>query len=1534
MGEMTHWGKDLAMSVFRSGLGAVVAGLVLVSCAGNEASSVEKRQSALPLPVTFTLTAPLGVSPLAPVLESATSLVIGASAKVNPSAPVVAMGATGTTRAEPGAVLNDLWSRGPTDLRDRVKINGFVHAKTLTLGNGVVVDPAKIDRAPVFDPISTLSWTVTFPATPPTDDVILTPPEKSSIVPGYYGQVTLNTLNNQASELTLQSGTYYIDSLTLNSNTKIWLDQSQGPVLIYVSQVVAFRATFAALDGSAPDLFVGYSGSPQLFVEANYRGALVAPNATVTIRSVAVPHSGFFAGKSVELDANAVVNYAYPTPIIGAATPDETTCRAMVPLRAGLVGNAQLQQYAKDLARYCGLCRSTHDSDSDGVWDCVDDCPNDPAKTKPGIAGCGYSDVPSGPDGIPRGIDQCDQDPRNIAPGDCGCVGQANKKPASTPCFDPVCPGQTNPTCDGNGICGTTNCKAQPDCVPFVFQGHAYQFCGAVIPQGTPPAVPKNESGAFNACTAKGLVMARVDTYEQNQRIQGLLRSFNIAEAWLGGNQTAVANAWRWAKLSNLSGDQFWSGGATGSRVGDRFAFWALGRPGTGKCLAMQSSDGHWVDKDCALALPFVCENPPVPNSTGPAGSGDTGSGSGDVPIPRLPAPLSAACVSETGGSSPLPGVGQMAQLMDQYNKADAGVYTGAASSPPTTAGCPAATGENCPLKNVQPLLCADGVTECDCAGENARRPASKPDICAERFGTGYICLAAKVDPNCKAVDAGDADCPTKSVCGVPNCVATAPKYPGRCNQVDICAKGTTDTFTFRQPDPGSDFNPVTIKPSDAFFTTPPSTVQSPQYQDNPDAAHTGKNHVWCQLNPQDASKVKPANTDMNKQGASGGGSPIKVSFTPDLIFKAEPNPLAFGQSNMLLDAQAKMSARVDLASSVLAPSGVGIEVFSAGIGIFADRCRVSTAETQLFVFGQNISLSKYIPTFDTDALAGTQAFGRDCRKAVGGFIVTADRVKKAFRDAQQLIKQYQALKDGNLQFDGNLCHDLGIDQLGSKSFPLAGVCPDGETPEMTINRFIDYFQRDKLGQVDGLREAVTFLSTASTSLRTALLQALGIDDGYDLAIPFIDFKRSESKTLVKTPFAIGPVPMLLEIAVVAGYGVNGAFNLNLSFPADLDHSIGNLSNPDAPDPAPVAKVSATVEPWASAGMTIFVGANFGIGSIGIEGGVTLAKISAPIAAGVGLAVATVEDTRDIPSDIKSAAQYIGKAPQYIFGPPKAFQFYLMFQYGASIDLNDVLAGEVNGRLTIDFWLFSRTWRKRIVKFNGWSQHFPLINASGATTYIPIVGSGTGTVTASGNNTGMGRAESPLPFFFLQKLYKPVDGTGGPTVITSDFPAGGAGGGGGASGAAGAGGASGAGGLGGAGNAPLDKSQVEQFSYDNLCCAKQGESCSLSNRPGCCEPLNCVGATDTTPGTCEPKAPPACGVPNAKCGFDQALGVSITCCSGDVCPKSGFCPPPVVECKGFGEVCDPDAVKPCCDDGMSCLGNGEAYVCFDQGTVG
>ncbi len=69
----------------------------------------------------------------------------------------------------------------------------------------------------------------------------------------------------------------------------------------------------------------------------------------------------------------------------------------------------------------CGVPDTEEDSDLDGVVDCVDACPDDPAKSDPGKCGCGLADNDSDGDGTLDCHDGCPDYPEKTAPGACGC---------------------------------------------------------------------------------------------------------------------------------------------------------------------------------------------------------------------------------------------------------------------------------------------------------------------------------------------------------------------------------------------------------------------------------------------------------------------------------------------------------------------------------------------------------------------------------------------------------------------------------------------------------------------------------------------------------------------------------------------------------------------------------------------------------------------------------------------------------------------------------------------------------------------------------------------------------------------------------------------------------------------------------------------------------------------------------------------------------------------------------------------------------
>ena len=101
-----------------------------------------------------------------------------------------------------------------------------------------------------------------------------------------------------------------------------------------------------------------------------------------------------------------------------------------------------------------------------------DDCPQDPAKTAPGVCGCGVSDLDSDADGMRDCQEECDQDPNKTAPGQCGCglPDVDGDGDGTLDCRD-ECPKDQTAT-----VAGTCGCGA-PDNLPLCLR-HRYSFDG------------------------------------------------------------------------------------------------------------------------------------------------------------------------------------------------------------------------------------------------------------------------------------------------------------------------------------------------------------------------------------------------------------------------------------------------------------------------------------------------------------------------------------------------------------------------------------------------------------------------------------------------------------------------------------------------------------------------------------------------------------------------------------------------------------------------------------------------------------------------------------------------------------------------------------------------------------------------------------------------------------------------------------------------------------------------------------------------
>jgi len=108
---------------------------------------------------------------------------------------------------------------------------------------------------------------------------------------------------------------------------------------------------------------------------------------------------------------------------------------------------------AKRRPGVCGCGQRDIDTDGDGTPDCADSCPRDKAKTVAGVCGCGTADLDSDRDGTADCVDACPKDAAKTSLGACGCdaVDSDSDGDGTADCIDGCVddPGKTGP-----GVCG------------------------------------------------------------------------------------------------------------------------------------------------------------------------------------------------------------------------------------------------------------------------------------------------------------------------------------------------------------------------------------------------------------------------------------------------------------------------------------------------------------------------------------------------------------------------------------------------------------------------------------------------------------------------------------------------------------------------------------------------------------------------------------------------------------------------------------------------------------------------------------------------------------------------------------------------------------------------------------------------------------------------------------------------------------------------------------------------------------------------
>lgn len=286
--------------------------LIATACTSTHSSDpVTAIEGAVIVSVPMGFSVPAGVNYRQVAAASGSTLLLGDRSQLVTTTGGFADGSTsGVTKAHLGfnTKTGSITVAGSVEVMDGAAISGSIRAgQAATFGVNALADPSAanvtvtgtVQNNAVVTPLQSYGWTVPFNTSATTQTVTT---GTTSLAPGSYSSV-----NVQGGTVTLQSGTYYIDNLTLEPAGTIAVNASAGPVLLYIRTSFVDHGTWSA---ASPDkVMLGYLGTTLLALEKPFSGTVVAPNSRVRLAVGGTPHRGTVFAKEVELDPDVKLTF-------------------------------------------------------------------------------------------------------------------------------------------------------------------------------------------------------------------------------------------------------------------------------------------------------------------------------------------------------------------------------------------------------------------------------------------------------------------------------------------------------------------------------------------------------------------------------------------------------------------------------------------------------------------------------------------------------------------------------------------------------------------------------------------------------------------------------------------------------------------------------------------------------------------------------------------------------------------------------------------------------------------------------------------------------------------------------------------------------------------------------------------------------------------------------------------------------------------------------------------------------------------------
>jgi hypothetical protein len=173
-----------------------------------------------------------------------------------------------------GVQTGNIYSPGKITLGDRDVVNGSTFSPVpVGLGNDVTITNGMVVSAQTVPTLPSVS------VTPGTMDIDVSPPVTvKNLLPGAYRAVSVKANTT----LALSPGNYSFDSLTMETGSHVSVKIGATPILVKIKSNATVRGlTPTNFDPAA--LRFEYAGTPEMFIEPDFTGTVLAPSSKVTV---------------------------------------------------------------------------------------------------------------------------------------------------------------------------------------------------------------------------------------------------------------------------------------------------------------------------------------------------------------------------------------------------------------------------------------------------------------------------------------------------------------------------------------------------------------------------------------------------------------------------------------------------------------------------------------------------------------------------------------------------------------------------------------------------------------------------------------------------------------------------------------------------------------------------------------------------------------------------------------------------------------------------------------------------------------------------------------------------------------------------------------------------------------------------------------------------------------------------------------------------------------------------------------------------